>query len=484
LVEDKVFDRPTESAVFFHYSLLARPVAAASVLILTGCAGLPPDRGLPQVRTQLAARGLPALPAPDADGNPRLVDQILEQGPLGPDDAVRMALLANPRLRAEYAQLGFSAAEVYDAGRLANPTLSGAVLFTHTPGDLDRYDYGLSQNFLSLLLLPARKHLAQAEFERTQEQAGAAILQLCSEVEAAYYRLVTAQQVQELRRAVADAASTSAELAQRYYDAGNIAALDLELERAAAGQAEAQAVAAGNEAVTARAELGRLLGVPAGRQDWQVQNRLPAPLSKDDDAAALLALADRSRLDLAAKRREVETMQDALGLSRRYRLLGDVELGMAGERDDDGAHLLGPTLSVQLPLFNQNQGAVLRAQSQLECSQAGLDALQLDIGQSIRAAQARLSAQRDLTVRYRKEYLPVQESIVKHVQERTNAMLVGPFELIRARQQEYDVDQAYLEAVRDYWLARVELSRQVGAQLPAAQAVSLADTAGAAAGGP
>jgi outer membrane protein, heavy metal efflux system len=69
------------------------------------------------------------------------------------------------------------------------------------------------------------------------------------------------------------------------------------------------------------------------------------------------------------------------------------------------------------------------------------------------------------------------------MQERGNAMLEGPFELIRARQREYDVDQAYLEAVRDYWLARVELSRQVGAQLPAAQALALSDTALAAAGG-
>lgn len=472
--------------MYFHGSMLVRPLAATGIVLLAGCAGLPQDRGLPEVRTQLAARGVDALPAPAADGNARLADDILKQGPLGADDAVRVALLANPRLRAEYASLGFSAAEVYDAGRLANPTLSGAVLFTHSAGDLDRYDYGLSQNFLSLLMLPARKRLAQAEFERAQEQAGAAILELCGEVQAAYYRLVAADQVRELRHTVAEAAQASAELAQRYYAAGNIAALDLELERAAAGQAEAQAVSADEEAVSARAELGGLLGLPAARVDWQVQNRLPPPLSKDDDAAALLALADRSRLDLAARRREVAALQDALGVSRRYRFLGDVELGVQGERDDDGAHLLGPALSVQLPLFNQNQGGVLRAQARLERGQAELDALQLDIGHAIVAARARVAAQRGLAERYRGEYLPLQESIVRHMQERSNAMLEGPFELIRARQREYDVDQAYLEAVRDYWLARVELSRQVGAQLPAAQALALSsaasDTAIAAAG--
>jgi outer membrane protein, heavy metal efflux system len=47
-------------------------------------------------------------------------------------------------------------------------------------------------------------------------------------------------------------------------------------------------------------------------------------------------------------------------------------------------------------------------------------------------------------------------------------MLVGQFELLLVKQQEYDAYQGYLEAVRDYWLARVELARTVGAPLPSA----------------
>jgi hypothetical protein len=45
-------------------------------------------------------------------------------------------------------------------------------------------------------------------------------------------------------------------------------------------------------------------------------------------------------------------------------------------------------------------------------------------------------------------------------------MLIGVFELIQAKVAEYDAYQAYLEAVRDYWLARVELARVVGQRLP------------------
>jgi len=40
------------------------------------------------------------------------------------------------------------------------------------------------------------------------------------------------------------------------------------------------------------------------------------------------------------------------------------------------------------------------------------------------------------------------------------------FELIQAKRQEYDAYQSYLEAIRDYWLARTDLMRAVGARLP------------------
>ena len=45
-------------------------------------------------------------------------------------------------------------------------------------------------------------------------------------------------------------------------------------------------------------------------------------------------------------------------------------------------------------------------------------------------------------------------------------MLIGAFELLLSRQQEFDAYEAYLDAVRDYWLARNELGRAIGTALP------------------
>ncbi|MDB5974293.1 MAG: TolC family protein [Nevskia sp.] len=445
-----------------------RPVSLGITLIAAGlsaCAGIPQDRGFSQVQSQLQARGYADVAQPGIESADKLADEILAKGPLSADDAVRVALLRNPTLRITYARLGFSAADVYDAGRLSNPVLSGSVLFTGG-SDVNRYDYGLSQNFLGLLLLPARSRLAKAEFERTQQEAGAAVIDLSGEVQVSYQRLVGAIQIQRMREAVADAADASAQLAQRFYDAGNIPELELELNHSEAGQARADVVAARNDALASRAELGRLLGLPADRGDWQVPERLPAPPAQETSLPQLHVLAKEGRLDLLAKRHEVALQEDALGLTRSSRLLGDVDLGVQGERDTDGAHLLGPSISLQLPLFNQGQGAVLRAQARLELSRAELSRMEVETSQAIQVAQARVTASRELAKRYTDEYIPLRERIVRHTQQRANFMLSGPFELIRARQQEYDTYQKYIETVRDYWVARAELERAVGMRLP------------------
>ena len=45
-------------------------------------------------------------------------------------------------------------------------------------------------------------------------------------------------------------------------------------------------------------------------------------------------------------------------------------------------------------------------------------------------------------------------------------MLVGVFELFAAKRAEFDAYQSYLDALRNYWAARADLERAVGACLP------------------
>ena len=49
-------------------------------------------------------------------------------------------------------------------------------------------------------------------------------------------------------------------------------------------------------------------------------------------------------------------------------------------------------------------------------------------------------------------------------------MLLGVYQLLQAKQNEINSYREYIEAVRDYWIARADLDKAVGAHLPAESA--------------
>lgn len=444
--------------------------AALLTAALSGCASLPVDSGRSEVATLLKARGHTL----SAHGDDQALRQLLAEistKPLTSSEAVRLALINNPRLKAEYARLGFAAAEVYDAGRLSNPSLSASVLFPNVSGAANQVSFGLAQSFTHLLLLSSRIRFAQGEFERVQQTVGAQAMNLAADTEAAYTQLAGAWQLVTMREAVAKAAQASADMAQRFFDAGNINRLELTLEQAAASQAQLDVLQARAGVSTARSALNRQMGLSATEDDWKIADRLSAPIAEEEALPELFKLADASRLDLAAARKRVSLLADALGLSRRFRLLGEITLGVETQRETDGSRLTGPNLALELPLFNQGRGRLAKAEASLQEAEAELRTLEIGISNGVQRAAAEVAAAKNRAQHYRQSLIPLREAIVARTQEQVNFMLVGQFELLLAKQQEYDAYQGYLEAVRDYWLARVELVREVGAPLPSSAQV-------------
>jgi cobalt-zinc-cadmium efflux system outer membrane protein len=439
-----------------------RPAAAAvAFLALAGCAGLPRERGYSQTQALIEARRDMAPPGSLADFDSK---PPLPTAPLDANEAVRLAFFYNPRIREEYARIGLGRAELEDARRIANPSFGYVRLSPHD-GHGNQTTRSVSVGLTDLLLLPARKRFAQGELERLQQSVAASLLELATEVEAGWYAAVSAEQVAQMRDVVAQAAEASAELAQRFFDAGNITRLQLEQELASASQARIEAVRARAEALRSRSEVAGLIGL-SSTDAWTLQAQLPAPPETALSTDVLVPLALENRLDLAAARRAVALREDTLGVSRRWRWLGSVEVGYERESEIDGEVLRGPSLSLELPIFNQGQGAVARAQAELMQARAELDAMVLNVHNTARLSVEELNVAREIAERYRTELVPRREAIVARMQEEVNYMLVGIFELLLAKQEEYDAYQEYLEAVRDYWTTRAQLRGAVGGRLP------------------
>lgn len=451
---------------------------SAALGLLAGCASLPRGQGLDEVHALIEQRHGSALTwntatADDADNADNALSTLLAQ-PLTADHAVAIALLHNPHLQVEFARLGIAQADVFEASRIGNPTLSVAALDPHRNGEKTRIDAGFSASFAELLLLPSRQRLALGEYARSKELIGNAVLNLLCDVRAAWFTAMSAQQVASLRETVAKVAATSAELAAKFHAAGNIAILELKLQQAAATQARIAAARARGDVIRTRSALNQLLGLSGEQNHWQADVGLPAPLASEDSVAALLAIAREQRLDLLATQQEVTLLEDGLGITQRVRWLGNVDIGVSGERDTDGTHLYGPSLSLQLPIFSQGQAAIARAEAQLAQGRARLQSLQIAIDAAVRLGFDSVAAASAIAQDYRAALVPEREAIVAHTLDKMNFNLVGAFELLLTRQQEVDAYQGYIEAVRDYWLARIELARAVGARLPSDDAANAA----------
>src|SRR5262245_62735075 len=61
--------------------------------------------------------------------------------------------------------------------------------------------------------------------------------------------------------------------------------------------------------------------------------------------------------------------------------------------------------------------------------------------------------------------LPLRVRVLHQTQLEYNAMLVGVFQLLVAKRDEIEAGRGYIEALRDYWLARTDLESAVGGEL-------------------
>lgn len=450
-----------------------RPILAFGlVATLAACATVDPIQDSAEINQLLTDRGAPAL---GWETNRLAEDQTTVQAwlaePMTVDRAVKMAMLRSPRLQEQYGELGLARADILEAVQIANPRLSASRLAVEG-GPGSQLSYGLAMPLVDLLVLPSRVRLARAEHERARYQIAAAVMDVSLDVEAAWYAHVAARQVAEMRAAVAEGLDTSADLAQRYFDAGNISELQLSREQAAASQARIDAARAAVDARMARLDLTTLIGLTGPEADWQATTVLPLPVAIEDNPADLRRMAAESSLTLLAARREAEISASAAEVTRAFRLLGDTGIGYEREEEIDGGRISGPTLDLELPIFNQGQARVARAQAQLQVARARLARIELSSANAVEAGAERVRVMSDIVRIHREALVPQREIVVARSQEEQNYMLIGVFDLIRAKTEEYDAYQGYLEAVRDYWLARVDLMRVVGARLPSERQTS------------
>lgn len=448
---------------------IIKPILLVAVLPLAfaGCTSTNPKAAFNDMGKHVASRTGQEVRWMRDDAERREIEKAVEallQTNLTAQSAVSIALLNNRTLQADFEEIGISQADLSAASRLRNPEFEGFWRFPNHGPNLNS-EYSLAQDFLDLLTLPARKKIAARNLEAVKLRIAHQVLTLAAEAQTAFYTVQAQQQLTNRLGLIVEVNEAAADVALRQYDAGNINALDLQNQQAAYTQSRLDLARAQTQLRADREKLNRLLGLWGKQTAWQMEAELPSLPEKELPLENVEALAISHRLDLAAARGEVINVQSALKLKKSVRWIPGASLGFSAEQDLDHSWVLGPTLSLEVPIFDQGQPEIARLASEYRRAARNLEALAVNIRSEVREARDALIAARDAAEYFQKVLLPQRQRILRETLLQYNAMQLGNIALLSAKEREALAERVAIETLRDYWIARAELERAVGGRL-------------------
>lgn len=452
-----------------------------AAIFVSGCATVSLDGGFADVSALVEERGGLKVywnNGTDLDKEAAARLGSLLKNKLAVDEAVQIALLNNRELQALYSDLGVAQADLVQAGLLSNPIFDGAIKWP-TAGGKPELELGAVMNFLDIFYVPLRKRVAAARFEEAKARVSGAVLDFAARARARFFLHQANEQTLELRQTVLQALTASFEIARRLHEAGNTTDLEFARERAQLENARLALRSAEVAVRQSREELNTFMGLWGQETGWETDRRLPEIPAQPVAVEDIERVALTRSVDLLHARQRLLSVGEQLGFNRWTALVPELHGGVEGERAD-GSWEVGPTLEFPIPLFDQGQARIGRAAAELRRAQHEHYALAVRIRSTARAVRDRMQGARDRALYYRDIMLPLQERIVNEAQLHYNAMQIGPIQLLRAREQQIQTAVAYVEALRDYWLARADAGQILSGRLPpstgAAPAVSGATT--------
>ena len=429
----------------------------AGLLVLVGCASFSQDGGFAVIE-QTAEQQLDKQLSWSKTSEERAVvaervAELLAQ-PLSADDAVQVALLNNPGLQASFEQLGISEAERVQAGRIANPGFSVGRL---EKGSEVEYERGLHVNLARLIAMPMTSGMEAKRFEQVQRQTSLAVFELASQTRKAWYRAVAAEESLGFMQQVMDSAEIGAELARRLAAVGNYSKLQHAQEQSFYAEAGLGLIRAEQVRLQSREQLTRLLGL------WgeQIAYRLPERLPTLPEAAEQLPHVERQamgqRLDIQAMRLDAERLARNLGLSKSTRFINVLELGVVSNKSNEEPTQRGYEISVELPLFDWSGARVAKAEAQYRQMLNRAAETAVNARSQVREAYLGYRSSHDIARHYRDEVLPLRQRIAEENVLRYNGMFISTFELLADGRKQILAVDGYLQAQRDFWIAKADL---------------------------
>jgi len=434
-----------------------------------------------------------------------------ESGRVPVATVIALALSNNRSLRADLEVIGQVKADLVQSSLLNNPVLALTTGFPEGGGRAN-IAFGLSKDFADLWLIPVRKRAAQAMVQQRVLSFTNTAISLLNETRATYFALQYQVMAGELQEQNLGVLQESMEIAQARLRAGDTTQLDVNLVRARRLAAQNELLQLRTDANVSRHTLLRLMGTSRASADWA-----PEPLVLDQPRPELslietdlVEIALMQRLDAQSARWELEAAVADFEQQRR-RVIPSFMVGLSGERFERRAApgrdvladtarasvaageltapeiqsraerrqersqeidmILGPSFEIPLPIFDQNQAQIAKAQFRSRELQRRYEEIEQRVAEGVRNALAQRRLAEDRVKLFHESLVPLlvtnlsfARTAYQSGRESILTVLVAQESLIRTRLD-------FAAAVRDLEVSTANLERQLGGPIPESERV-------------
>lgn len=379
------------------------------------------------------------------------------------DQAEQIARENNPTLRQAESEIRAVKARKLQAGLYPNPTVAyaGDEIRGGSVGG-GQQGFFIQQTIVTAGKLARARDVLEKEVKLAEIEAEEQRIRVQTAVKMAFIRVLAAQELLDARRDLAAIEQDHAETQRRLANTGQ--ADDSEVLTAEV-DAQRMRMSARMQENTLREEwrsLAAVIGEPDLPQttvfgdlqrDWPELNEeqvveaivKESPAVAIADTNALRALAVLAR----ARKESVPDLQLRAGAQYNHETLGSVPFAKGWEGTAE--------LSVEIPIFNRNQGNVAASRADIERSEQEKKRIALTLRERAASAVDQYANARLMATEYRDEMLPRAKKAYALMFEKYGQMLASYPRVLDVQRRMYELQAEYVLALEAVWTNGIAL---------------------------
>ena len=374
----------------------------------------------------------------------------------------QMALENNPTLAQSAAEVKAAAGRERQSGLYPNPTVGyqGEQIRGGVQGGGEQ-GFFVSQDVVLGGKLGLNRKIRAQESKQAEAEAEEQKLRVLNSVKLAYYRVLAAQEMVEVRHQLSHLAGDAAETAHQLANVGQADEPDVLQAEVESEQAELAVVTAEQTQGRLWRELAAAVGKPQLAMAHLTGNLDELP--PDESEQWLKAIVEESPAVKIA-RLGVEKADASLARARRQ-AIPDLQLRGGLEQNHELNEASGRPFGlqgfaeagVQIPLFNRNQGNVGAARADAERARAEVQRVQLVLQERAAPLVENYTSSRQAVERYRERILPRAQKAYELYLKNYREMGAAYPQVLIAQRTFFELRADYVKALENVWSNEIAL---------------------------